>query len=456
MNKCTVTLFTFIFIFFIAGCTSTKNPDEQLKERVQLTEDILKRYKIDDHWWQVYNDQQLNQLVELAMKNNIDLAKRAIDINRALYQANLIGEDLVPTFSAGTDGSIQKSIKTGDASTRAFSGKINISYEVDLWQKIANTVSAQQWEYAATVQDRETTRLALINNVVDAYYHLMYLHQAITITEQTIENYQQISQLVFYKYQYGRVSSLDPAQAKQAILNARNNLIDLQNQLKTTEQTLRDLLNLKPAEPLLINYPDLLTLQLPKVDLNVPLSVIANRPDLRAAEYRLQKASLDLQATEKSWYPTITLGAAVNSSSDKVRTAFDVPLASGNIAINLPFLEWNRIRWRIKISKEDYEGIRLDLEKAITTALNEISTYYYNYTNAQTSLANLQDKYNYDIQITQYYDIRYQQGAGELKDWLDALNTETNTKISLLSSRYQLIQYENQIYKAIAGRYLEQ
>lgn len=442
------------FCLLVVGCVSSTNPDQRLKERVQLSDDVLTRYNIDSHWWKIYNDQQLNQLIELAMQNNIDLAKRAIDINRALYQANLLGEDLVPTFSVGADGIVQKNIKKGSASTHLFSGNISVSYELDLWQKIANTVSAQQWEYIATIEDRESTRLALINNVVDTYYYLLYLHQAIAVTKKTIANYHQISELVSFKYQYGRVSSLDSAQAKQAILNAQNTLIELQNQIIVNEQTLRDLLNLKPTQPLLLNYTNLLTLEIPKVDLNVPLSVIANRPDLRAAEYRLEKAMLNLKATEKDWYPTVTLGSAITSSSDRVRTAFDIPFAAGNININLPFLDWNRIRWRVKISKQEYESVRLDLEKSITTALNEISTYYNNYENALASLNNLNHKYIYDAQITQYYDIRYRQGAGELKDWLEALNTEANTKMSLLASRHQLIRYENLIYKAIAGRYV--
>lgn len=454
MNKFLTSALTFVILLCMAACTTQKNPDEDLKSRVQLTDDIMQRYQVDGDWWRIYNDKQLNQLVELAMKNNIDLAKSAIAVNKALYQANLLGENLVPTFSGGTRNAISQNIKDGGHSQPTHSGNLGVSYEVDLWQRLADSVTAQQWEFAATIQDRESARLALINSVVDAYYNLIYLHHAILVTEQSISNYEKIDELTSYKYQYGKVDSLDPAQAKQAILNATSSLYDFQNQQKVAEQTLRDLLNLKPNESLLIDYPDLLTLSLPEVDLNVPLSVIANRPDLRGAEYRLQSAFYDLSAVKKSWYPTITLAGAIDSSSNKVRKTFDMPIASGSLAIDLPFLQWNKIRWNIKISKEDYEGVKLDLEKGITTALNEINTYYYNYAKTQDILTNIQQKYNYDVQITQYYNIRYEQGAGELKDWLDALNTETSSRISLLSSRHQLIQYENLIYKAIAGRYV--
>lgn len=439
---------------FLAGCATSYNPDQQLRERLQLTQEVANRYQIDTQWWKVYGDKQLDQLIDQALANNIDLAQSALSINKALYQANLLSEDLVPAFSGGSSGSVSKNIKHGGASTRSVGGNLSLSYELDLWRKVADSVSAKQWEYQATILDKETTQLALINSVVDAYFNLAYLHESIQVTEQDIKHYEEISQLVSYKYEYGKVASLDPAQAKQSLLAARNNLIELQSQQKTAEQTLRNLLNLKPSEPLSLTYPNLMALQLAQVDLNVPLSVLANRPDLRAAEYRLQEAFLDRQATQKSWYPTVTLGAAINSSSDKVRTAFNVPFASGNVAIDLPFLQWNKVRWNIKLSETEYESVKLDFEKSLTTALNEVDTYYYAYARALETLANGTKKYDYDVAITAYYDTRYQQGAGELSDWLNALNTQSNSKISVLNSRYQVIQYENMIYKAMAGRYM--
>lgn len=453
MKSTKLLILPLIISSLMMGCSTTKTPDQRLNERLQLTEQVINRYHINTNWWTIYQDNELNKLVEVALANNIDFAQSAINVNKALYQANLISEDLVPSFSGGAAGSANKNIKHGGSSNKNVGGNLSLSYEVDLWQKIANTASAKEWAYNATLQDLETARLSLINSVVDAYYQLVYLNEAIAVTEQSIKNYQQISELVGFKYQYGKVSSLDPAQATQSILGAKNNLIDLKNQQKTAEQTLRNLLNLKPEDKLTINYPSLLTLKLPDVDLNVPLSVLANRPDLKAAEYRLEEALLNKKATDKSWYPTVTLGAAINSSSDKVNTAFNVPFAAGNVSIDLPFLQWNKIRWNIKISEADYESARLTFEQSLTTALNEVDTYYYSYARTKDTLANTTEKYKYDQQITQYYDDRYQQGAGEISDWLNALNTETNSKISLINNRYKLIQYENMIYKAMAGRY---
>ena len=62
-------------------------------------------------------------------------------------------------------------------------------------------------------------------------------------------------------------------------------------------------------------------------------------------------------------------------------------------------------------------------------------------------------KHQKDVRIGEYYQTRYDLGAAELKDYLDALNTADNSMLSALEAKYRVIRYENQIYKAMGGRY---
>jgi outer membrane protein TolC len=187
--------------------------------------------------------------------------------------------------------------------------------------------------------------------------------------------------------------------------------------------------------------------------LDVPLAVLGNRPDLRAAEKRLQAAFKDLSAMEKSWYPSVNLGATLSSSSQYVRTAFDFPLLGGTIRISLPFLDWNRVYWNVKLSEADFDMVRLNFIQAVASALNEVDAARFAYEQARATVVNTDEKYRYDRQITQYYQQRWDLGAGELSDLLQAMNTEATSRLALLSSRYDQIRYENLLYKALAGKY---
>jgi len=251
----------------------------------------------------------------------------------------------------------------------------------------------------------------------------------------------------------GVADSASVDQAQQSVLTARNSLITYQTQRKTAEQTLRNLLNLKPDEALNINFPHILNVKNVGVNLNVPISVIANRPDVKGYQFRLSSAFKNARATEKSWFPEVTLGGSLSSTGNKVGNALHTPVAGGTVGISLPFLNWNSVKWNVKISEADYETARLNYEQSITTALNDVDTNYFAFTQAQSAFANQQRTFDYNKRITQYYRNRYNAGVSELREWLNAANTEKNSQLAILNAKFSLIQAENAVYSAMAGYY---
>ena len=452
MAYCTKRLWAFIVILCTATGCSNRLPAEPLEKRLGYTSEMRIQYQVEESWWVIYKDEQLNGLISTALQNNLDYAQSAVRINRAMYQANSIGVDLLPKFTAVSETSSTQDIHSG-TSERRFSSEFSVSYEVDLWRKLSDSAAAKKWEYEATVEDRAAAKLALINNVVDVYFSLAYLDMALKITRQNIANYEKILEIITAKYQYGKISGLEPEQAAQSLLAAKNNLIDFEVQQQSGLQNLRILLNLEPAAPLEIIYPDILSVQVPEVNLDIPLAVLANRPDLKAAQYRLQSAFKNVQAAQKAWFPQITLGAAIGSESNSHNTMFDMPFVSSFAKITLPFLQWNMIKWNIKISEAEYDEVKLNLEKVLNSALNELNLAFFQYRKAEETYQNIFRKHEHDVRISQYYRVRYDSGASELSDWLNSLNTAAGSQLDMLKNRYLVIKYENVIYKSIAGRY---
>ncbi|HDL3249448.1 TPA: TolC family protein, partial [Mannheimia haemolytica] len=422
--------------------------------------EITKQYQINEQWWQGYTDAELNRVVDLAIKNNLDLAKSGIAVNKALYNANLVGANLVPTFSGsgsvsaakGLGSASSNNVSTG-VSTTAAQAAFNLSYTVDLWRRLADTASAAEWTHKATIEDLKATRLSIINAVVTTYYQLAYYRDAIRITEESIRHYEQISRILTNKMNAGAIDSLAVDQAQQAVLNARNSVIDLKTNQKIAEQTLRNLLNVQPNTPLNIRYPNIMSVKLQGVDLNVPVSAIANRPDVVGSLQRLQSAFKTLTATEKSWFPTLTIGGSITGSATNIGNVADNPVGNGLIKLDLPFLDWNRVKNNVKISETDYVTARLNYEQKITSALNEIDRYYYSYTQSRSSLKILQDTNAKNKRISSYYKNRYEQGVSEFREWITALNTELNSQLAILNAKYAILTNENAVYQAMAGKY---
>lgn len=420
--------------------------------KVMSAAEAAERYDVNGNWWEIYQSPQLNALTEQALANNIDLKQAAISVNKALYQANILGTDLVPKFSGALNASTSKNLKTGDRGS-TYGSQLGLSYELDLWRKLSATADAQVWEYQATQQDMANTRLTLVNNVADAYFNIAYLNEAMMLAEKSVKQYQEIARITDAKFRLGRADSSEPTQARQSLLSAQNSLISLKNSREAQIQTLRNLLNLKPNETIAADPAAYRLPGVKGVDLNVPITVLANRPDLRAAEYRVQSSLQSLTAQKRSWYPSITLGATLSTSSNQAKSAFNVPMLGGTVAVNLPFLNWNTLKWNDKTAQANFDNARLSFQKALTTALNEVNTNYLAYQNAQAQLANQEQRYTLDRKNSRYYQVRYQHGKNELKDWLTALNSEYGTAQNVLNQRYETLKYENMVYKAMAGRY---
>ena len=442
--------FAFLLCLVLGGC-ATYSADS-LKTDLLPAETVAARYHLNTAWWKGYHDADLDRVVATALEHNVNLALSAISINRALYQARLLEVDLVPAFSASASGTASHNIETGTAS-RTYQSQFGVSYEIDLWQRLHNAASAQEWEYRATREDREATRLSLINNVVDIYFQLKYLNEAIAVMQASVTRYEELLRLVETKYEFGKVASVEPLQARQYLLSSRNSLLSLQDQRSLALQTLRDLLNARPGQTPAIGTSPLLSFQSEGVDLEVPVAALSARPDIRAVEARLQSAFKTLEADKAAWYPGITIGSTLRTTSSRSGKVFDVPILSGLVSLSFPFLQWNTVRWNIKISEADFETAKLNFTQTVTSALNEVDAAYFSYATARDTLKNTVEKHEKDVRIGEYYRTRYDLGAAELKDYLEALNTADTSMLSALESKYLTIRYENQIYKAMAGRY---
>ncbi len=452
-KKILLSILTGTTFFMTGGCASFQTTVPNLADELNYTAEVKEQYVADMAWWHAYQRRELNALVQKALLNNPDYLKAALTVKKELYTLNIKQADLFPTLSGSLGASSQKKLNKGRSLTNNFSGELGLNYELDLYGKISDETTAQELEYTASVQDRESAKLTLINTVIDLYFNLEYLKNIILLSEQNIEAYKNILEITQKRYQLGKADKLEIAQARKSLVSEENTLLSAQTQFKETEQSLRNILNLKPQEGLNISYGFLLNQSLVPVDLNVPVSVLAVRPDLMAAQYRLEKSFKSVQASEKSWYPTLSLNGAIGSDSDKAKTTFDFPYLGGAVSLDLPFLDWTRVKNNVKISKADYEIALLDFKEALTGALNELAYYHYAYVLSQRIFTNMQKNVLNNEQITEYYQIRYNNGKAEFKDLLEAIHSENVSRKDLVQQKYQIIKYENYIYKSMGGRY---
>ena len=437
----------------LSGCAATTTDVPSLESELNYTQEVREKFQADLDWWKAYNNDELNYLTSFALKNNPDMLKAAVKIQKQLANLNLSESDLFPTLTGSLGASSKKKLNDGKKSTQTFSGELALNYEIDLYGKIADARDAQEFELNATVADAESARLSVVNSVVDLYFNLLYLRDTIDLTQKNIDTYRSLLDIASARFNTGKADKLEITQARQSLIAEQTALLNAQTQYKEMEQSLRNVLNLKPSDGFVLGKASILKQPLLTSHLSVPVSVLANRPDLTAAQYRLKKAFKTVKVSEKSWYPTISLNGAIGSSSDRAKSTFDFPYLLGGVSVNLPFLDWNSVKNNVKIAKADYDIALIDFKDALAQALNEVAYYSFAYGKTEHIYANVEKTVENNRQITAYYRARHQAGKASFKDVLQAVADENAARKNLLAQKYQLIKYENLLFKAMAGRY---
>ena len=445
--------FSCLGLLFLTSCVSGDYTVPTLRDELKYEE--TENYQIDKEWWKLYGNGELDRLVDLALQRNPDYLKSALKVERERYVLRKSDADLFPTLSGSLGASADRKINTHDDFHKKFSGEVGIKYELDLYGKIRDANSAEEFEMMATVLDKDAAELSLVNSVVDLFYNLEYLNNAIELTKGNIKTYEDLCRIAENKNANGKIDDLEVVQAKRSLLSEKNKLLDLEMKFKDNENSLRNILGYRQDEVLDVKYGNLLEHKDIDVDLDLPMYVLANRPDLKAAQYRVEKAFKHLRAEDKSWYPSITLKGALNSSSEKFRDTFEIPYIFGSIAISLPFLDWTRVYSNIKISEADYNLAVIGFKDTLNRAVNELAYYYYAYRHTKTLFENMKNNYENTKKITGYYLNRYEMGKAEFKDFLEAMNAENSIHKEIIQQKYQIVKYENNIYKSLAGRYVK-
>ena len=447
-------------IIFIVGCSIKQDLNYAV---IDDFNDENETYFIDETWYKKYNQPYLNELIDLALKTNYDLKQAGLNLEQAYANLGISELDLLPTLSGSAGANTARNIDRSDDWSENYRSGFNVSYELDLFGKIRSSINSQAWSASATYYDLENVRLTLINSVVSGYFEMLYLNESLKWTQENLQNYYKLRDIVKAKYDLGRSEFMDYEQMNSNILNLENRILSLKKQIESNKLFLRKLIGADFKEnggefynPILKsilikefnqNLPSLENIGFLGVDMNVPFTALSNRPDIRTALSTLNSGFYNYKVSKLNFFPSISLGGGISGNGDSTNDAITYSSANGTLSIALPFLDYGRLSKRLKISKLAFEKNRLNYEKTLSNAANEVLNLYKNYQIELENLANLEKTYESTKKIAEIYNAKYNAGNSEFRDFINAKTSEINAFINVLSQRYNVIVSENKIYK---------
>ena len=402
-------------------------------------------------WWTRLNDPVLDQLVAEVLARNNNLAAATIRVRRAQLQAGLAEQALQPALAGSANMGTRRSLE-GDASSSRSSGvTLSASYEIDLWNKLGSQREVARWEALASEQDRQSTRLALVATTARLYWQLAFVNQRLAANTQSIAYSQTTFQLVQTQYRAGAASGLEVAEAQQALASQQASQSALQQQAVEARTALALLLDSAPGSQEVSNPAALPSGELPALQAGLPASLLARRPDLRAAELRLRESFSKIDATRASYYPALNLTGSLGTSSTQLTKLLQNPVAALGLGVTLPFLQRANMQLSIKVSETQYEEAVVNFRQTLYTALGDVDNALSSRQQLALQATRLEESLQAARTAERLYEARYRAGAAALKAWLDAQEKRRSADIALADNRLARLNSQLALYQALGG-----
>ncbi|MGO2464025.1 MAG: TolC family protein, partial [Serratia proteamaculans] len=177
--------------------------------------------------WHDFHDPQLDRWLQQVMLANNDLAAAALRVYRAQLTAQQADIGTEPSVNATLNSQASNALANSSPWNKSSSANLGVSYEVDLWGKLARQRDAAEWASQATQQDLQSARLALLANASKNYWRIGFINQRISVSQQNIAYTRQTLQLVNARYRAGSISSLDVVDAEQNLINQESSHLAL-------------------------------------------------------------------------------------------------------------------------------------------------------------------------------------------------------------------------------------
>ncbi|CAI4169930.1 RND efflux system, outer membrane lipoprotein, NodT family [Alteromonas macleodii] len=367
----------------------------------------------------------------------IDSAKADRNLN---VDASISASKSETTNSSASTSSNTNSSTSSNSSSPSYSASMNVSWELDLWQKISDGISAANLDAASARASYQSARDSLVANVVRSYIDVLTQQQLLNIEQSRLTVLENNEAVILKRYSTGLGSLDDLDTARTSSANTRATIAQYENALLTAKRTLAVLLGRQNQSlnelNTQVNFPDVLLplTTLPKQDL-------ARRPDLQAAFYALKATEFEVDVAYKALLPSISLSASLSdNASTPSQALFTNPLWSLLGQMTAPLFQGGALRAQIEDAKLTSANAWWQYRETLLTAVQETQ----NALDSETALSARISHTNVALanaeRSVSTIEGQYRQGLADILDLLSVYETRFNLQAHAVELHAQKLQ----------------
>ncbi|QXP60527.1 TolC family protein [Olleya sp. HaHaR_3_96] len=468
----TLYLISVLALVSLYSCVPTKNVREENKtvpeQYKSQTEDTTNTANIQ--WKDFFKDPNLVALIDTALVNNqelnmmlqqVDMAKNEIQAKKGEYLPFVnafAGAEVEKVGEYTRNGAVEKhlDIREGEEFPEPltnFSAGLTASWELDVWKKLRNEKKAAVLEYLASVEGKHFMVTQLVTEIASSYYELMALDNQLGIIEQNLEIQQQALKMVKLQKEAARATLLAVRRFEADVYKNQSNKFLVQQKIVETENLINFLVGRYP-QTITRSSNNFITTTVDAMSFGIPAQLLANRPDIRQAEYELSASKLNVSVAKANFYPSIGLKAGVGLEAFKPKYLTSTP---ESLLYNLvgdvvgPLINRNAIKAEYKNANDRQLQAVFEYEKTILNAFMEVQNQLFNVDNLKKSYELKEDQVQ---ALTESIELSLRLFRSARAEYTEVLLTQRealDSKIEIIETKRDQLLANVKLYQALGG-----
>lgn len=444
----------------LSGICADSLPIDSLPAKWEYQSEFDQSAMPDTQWWRQFGDTTLDSLIDYGVANNYDVSMAIHRVEIARQTMNAARSSYMPqiSMSAGwtkdrTSGSISR-YNPHSGTDDYWSAGLNMSWEIDLFGKIRESVKAKKGLWQASKAEYAGTMVSVCAGIASAYVSLRMYQEQLALAETHKDSQLKVVRITEARHEAGLASQLDVAQAKTVYYSTCATIPQLRTSINSTINAIAVLVGVLPGEleSNLAAYgsmPDYRQM----IRTGIPMDLLRRRPDIAAAEKQLAAYAAELGMSKKEFLPTLSLNGSIGTSAHDARDLFTDRSFTYTIAPTLSWTVFNGLarRYNVLAARQELESSIDNYNLTVLTAVKDVDNAMCSYVNVleQINLINqtvvqCQQSRNLSLDL-------YKRGLSPFTDVVDSQISLLEYQTQDISARGAALSALISLYEALGG-----
>jgi NodT family efflux transporter outer membrane factor (OMF) lipoprotein len=467
----------FLAALVSAGCTSIteyvhngfkvgpnyKRPPAPVAEHWIDANDVrVRSEKPDDsHWWTVFNDPTLNDLIQTAYRQNLSVREAGFRVLQARAQLGIAVGELFPQTQVmngdytrrGVSENVANRVATPMRWFSTWNYGFALAWEVDLWGRFRRAIEAADDTLDASVENYDDVLVTLIGDVASNYVQARTLQQQIAYARQTLDLQRQSLEIATAKFKGGQTSEVDVNQARSDVSTTEALIEQLLIPLRQATNRLCVLLGV-PPEDLLPKLGDMpIPVAPPEVVVGVPADLLRRRPDVRRDERLAAAQCAQIGIAEADFYPQISLNTTFGWSAEHLKDLFAHNSFRGDVgpSFHWPILNYGRILNNVRLQDAHFQELVAHYQNTVLQAGQEVEDGLVTFLRAHLRARDAREAVNAEMEAFKEALAQYRGGLVDFNRVVVIQERLVERQQTLAEAQGQIAQGLIQVYRALGG-----